>query len=255
MQTFGRFALLAGVLAAGAMFTPANAGPLAQIFTEENKPLNFKSPNGKAFGAATEIVQEIQKRLGDTTPITFSEWATAYNATLKQPGSMLFATARTEEREKSFKWVGPLTVAKTYFYTRSKGTVSIKSIEDAKTLPKIGVPSKFYYTQFLTDNHFSNLVVFETPKAMMEAFKSGQIDVFTSQNLAISYLLVDCRVDSSAVKANYSFMPPKKHYLAFNLNTPDTVILQWQKALDDLKADGTIKKIFAKYTLGADVMP
>jgi len=39
----------------------------------------------------------------------------------------------------------------------------------------------------------------------------------------------------------------KDLYIAFNKNTPDTIIEKWQKALDDIKKDGTYQKILNKY--------
>lgn len=60
-------ALAVTVIAGCLSLTPVAAKDL-QIFTEENKPLNF-TEGGKVTGYATEIVQEIQKRLGTNEAI------------------------------------------------------------------------------------------------------------------------------------------------------------------------------------------
>ena len=246
---------MALAIATSSVILQVSAGTPLEIHTEENKPLNFKAPNGELRGVAVDVVREIQKRVGDTSPVSLGNWDLAYDSALKQPGNMVFSTARTDDREKLFKWVGPLTVVKTYFYTSFAKNITIQSLDDARKLKRIGVPSKFYYTQFLMDNKFTNLASFETPDEMVDAFKAGAIDAFTSQNLTITFLLADNKIPVTSVKAAFNFMPPKKHYLAFNIKTPDEVIKQWQKALDDIKADGTFKNIFAKYGLSPEVMP
>ena len=247
----GSTMLVLGALAA----LPAMAGATLVIHTEENKPLNFKAPNGQIRGVVAEVVQEIQKRIGDTSPIALGDWDSGYDQTLKQPGHMLFATARTEDREKAFKWVGPLTDVKTFFYASPKSGLTVASLDDARKLTRVGVPKKFYYSQFLADQKFTNLVTTESPKELIEMFRDDKIQVFACQNLAISYLLADNGLTMQSVKPLFSFMPVKHHYLAFNIKTSDEVIHQWQKALDDLKADGTFKTIFAKYNLSPDAMP
>jgi ABC-type amino acid transport substrate-binding protein len=35
--------------------------------------------------------------------------------------------------------------------------------------------------------------------------------------------------------------------IAFNINTDDDIVQKWQKALDDIKADGTYDRIMKKY--------
>jgi polar amino acid transport system substrate-binding protein len=227
-----------------------------QIHTKENKPLNYTAPNGELRGVVVEIVKEIQKRVGDSSPIHPAEtWEAAYDETLKQPGHMLFSTARTSEREKLFKWVGPLTQVKACLYSDPAKGLAVGSLEEARKLKKIAAAKKFFYTQFLLDNKFTNVALYDSPKEAFEAFLSGGADAFAGQNLTVSYLLTDSHAPAGKVKVLYNLMPPKKHYLAFNAKTPDEVIAKWQKALDDMKADGAFKELFVKYRISPDVMP
>lgn len=242
--------LLTAVLCFG---LAAPAAPIA-IYTEENKPLNFNH-DGKVGGVATELVREIQKRVGDTSPITLGEWSVGYEATLKQPNTMIYSAVRTPQREKTFKWVGPLTLVKTYFYGSPSGGVVLNSLEDARKLPRIGVPRKFYAEEYLQKAGFTNLASPETPAEMVEMFKKGEIKVFVSHNLAISNLLMDSKVPVQSVKPLLTFMDTKQHWLAFNLGTPDAVIQKWQGALNEIKKDGTFKKLWVKYNLNPADMP
>jgi polar amino acid transport system substrate-binding protein len=243
------FALLATALCLG---FAATAAPL-KIYTEENKPLNF-SHGGSVGGMATEVVRAIQERVGDSSPITLGEWATGYDEALKQPNAMIYSAVRTPQRDKQFKWVGPISELRTFFYGKPGG-ITLSSLEDAKKVAKIGVPKKFYAEDWLLKAGFTNLVSSDTPADMIEQFKKGEIQLFVSHNLAISNLLMDTKVPVQSVKPILAFMDVKQHWMAFNLKTPDDIIQKWQKALDDLKKDGSFQKIWVKYNLSPAEMP
>ena len=53
---------------------PASAQKL-RIYCEDDRPLQFKTPDGSLTGLTVEVVQEIQKRVGNTDPIQMLPWA------------------------------------------------------------------------------------------------------------------------------------------------------------------------------------
>ncbi len=82
-----------------------------RIITEIAPPLNYTedgTETGKLTGQAAEIVKEVQKRIGDATPIEVMPWARGYSLVQSEPNVMLFSTTRTEAREGLLQWVGPV---------------------------------------------------------------------------------------------------------------------------------------------------
>jgi len=225
----------------------AVAGDL-QIFTEENKPLNFLD-GGKVTGFATEVVQAIQARLGTRSEIQLVPWSRGYQAALDEPDTMLYSTMRTEEREKLFKWVGPLTLVLTSFYGAPDGGVKIAGLDDARKVFSIGVPRSYYTEQFLRERGFTNLDVADTPAVMVRKFLAGRNPVFVSSDFTLPSVLAAVSVPDGKVVPLYTFMKDS-HYLAFSRKTPDEVVRRWQAALDDLKKDGTFARLFAKWLPG-----
>ncbi len=219
-----------------------------QIFTEENKPLNF-TENGKVTGFSTEVVQEIQKRLGTNEPIQVVPWARGFQATREEADTMLYSTMRIEEREAFFKWVGPLTIVKTSFYGKKGGNIKLTNLNEAKLVQSIGVPRAFYSQQFLMDEGFKNLDVADNPSLMLKKFLEGRNPVFVSHEFTLPSLLTKEGVPEGEVVPLFTFME-KGHYLAFSQKTSDEVVQKWQKALDDMKRDGTFAKIFNKWLPG-----
>lgn len=82
-----------------------------RFITEELPPLSFLSTDKKPSGTAVEALSETLKILNaKNTHIQFLPWARGYALT-QIPGknNVLFATARTKERETLFKWAGPIS--------------------------------------------------------------------------------------------------------------------------------------------------
>ncbi|MCX7025779.1 MAG: transporter substrate-binding domain-containing protein [Spirochaetes bacterium] len=76
--------------------------------TEEYEPYNF-TQNGELTGLSVEIARLIWKEIGVAEkPVLLFPWARGYKMLETIPGTVLFATARTPERERLFKWVGPI---------------------------------------------------------------------------------------------------------------------------------------------------
>lgn len=66
---------------------------------------------------ATELVREILRRLGETASIRVVPWARGYQMVQRTPGTGLFATIRSAQREADFKWVGPIILAEDAYYS------------------------------------------------------------------------------------------------------------------------------------------
>ena len=80
-----------------------------QFYTEEYPPLNY-SRDGRPVGLAVDLVRELFERTGDHGRISVVPWARGYQAAQLEPNTALFVTMRTAERERLFKWVGPVVV-------------------------------------------------------------------------------------------------------------------------------------------------
>ena len=92
--------------------TAAVPGATASLvmLTEEYAPLNYHE-DGRPAGIAIDLLDETLLRLGNGQSINevrFLPWAVAYNRTLVETDTVLFATARLPSRETLFKWAGPI---------------------------------------------------------------------------------------------------------------------------------------------------
>src|SRR5690349_18207478 len=85
------------------------------LLTENFPPYNM-AKNGKNFaqdeninGIAVDIVREMFKRANVTYSLTLRfPWERVYKLALENPGYGAFVMARLPDRERLFKWVGPI---------------------------------------------------------------------------------------------------------------------------------------------------
>jgi len=104
------------------LFTTLNAVVLDNfvIMTEQYPPYNFEQ-NGLLKGIATDIMVEMFKRDGSKKTIKDIQllpWARGYKDVQDKPNTILFAMTRSAEREKMFKWVGPISPTKIVLHAK-----------------------------------------------------------------------------------------------------------------------------------------
>lgn len=218
------------------------------LLTEEYPPITF-TDEGRPNGLACEIVDEIQRRIGTHDTIQFMPWARAYQLAQQKPNTALFTTVRTQEREQQFKWVGPLMTGNTSLYQRKRDTQKLASLEDARRADQILVPREYYTHQYLRGEGFNNLHAANTPEAMVHMFVSGRGSYMAADNLTLGVLLKNVGAPQDAVQSALTFMH-MQYYIAFSKNTPDSIVLRWQHALDDMKRDGSFNRLYAKWLPG-----
>ncbi|MGM0508625.1 MAG: hypothetical protein ACQERZ_05605 [Fusobacteriota bacterium] len=84
-----------------------------RLITENYPPFNFEY-EGMARGISSDILGEMLKRLDTKLTqknIEILPWARGFEMAKHQPNTLLFSTTRNKDREKKFKWVGPIVEA------------------------------------------------------------------------------------------------------------------------------------------------
>jgi polar amino acid transport system substrate-binding protein len=218
------------------------------ILTDEYPPISF-GKDGVASGLGSEVVNEIQRRLGTHAVIQLLPWARAYAAALRDANTALFATVRTAERETLFKWVGPLATVSTSFYARRGSGLKITQLAQAKDMGPIIVPLEYYSHQFLRSEGFSKLEPVSSPEIMARMVLAGRRPLMVNDNLTLPALLAKSGAQPQDVELLYTFMESQL-YIAFSNATSDATVQQWQAALDDMKRDGSFARLYQKWLPG-----
>jgi polar amino acid transport system substrate-binding protein len=216
------------------------------IYTEVFPPDQYVGHDGKLTGYAVEIVQEIQRRTGNQDPIQLVPWARGYREAQQKPGVVLFSVARLAERDSLFEWIGPIKESVSYFYVKSGSKAAIDSLEQAKSLERIGVYKDDVRDQYLVKAGFTNLDRSVDQEIILKKLLAGRIDAMASVPDSMPDLLSSMGLQQDSVRPVCPFLKVQI-YITISKASPQSVVRSWAEAFGAMKADDTFQRIYRKY--------
>jgi len=223
----------------------AVAQPLT-IYTEIDAPGQFFRPDGSLTGLSVEVVKELQRRTGNTDRIKVVPWARGYLELQTLPNVVLFATARTAERDPLFRWIGPTDEKRYALFVKADSPILLKTLEDAKKLGAIGVYKDDVRDLFLTGRGFKNLERTIDNIANVKKLMSGRIDAFAFATTGVSELAESAGYKVEDLKEALPILKVQL-YITFSRGTPEPTVKAWDKAFKEMKKDKTFERIYHLY--------
>ncbi len=219
------------------------------LLTENFPPYNM-AKNGKNFaqdeninGIAVDIVREIFKRAEISYSLTLRfPWERIYKLALEKPGYGVFVMARLPDREKLFKWVGPIGPDDWIMLAKADSKITLETLDDARKY-KIGAYKGDAIAETLAKQGLKPIVVLRD-QDNAKKLTSGQIDLWATGDPAGRYL---ARQDGVTGLKTILRFNSAELYLALNKDVPDETVAKLQAALDQLRKDGGVDEIMARY--------
>ncbi len=219
------------------------------LLTENFPPYNM-AKNGKNFaqdeninGIAVDIVREMFRRADMTYSLTLRfPWERIYKLALEKPGYGVFVMARLPDREKLFKWVGPIGPDDWIMLAKEDSKISLETLDDARKF-KIGAYKGDAIAETLTKQGLKPIVVLRD-QDNAKKLVNGQIDLWATGDPAGRYL---ARQDGVTGLKTVLRFNSAELYLALNKDVPDETVAKLQAALDQMRKDGVVEQIMARY--------
>ncbi|RON59058.1 substrate-binding periplasmic protein [Pseudomonas frederiksbergensis] len=219
------------------------------LLTENFPPYNM-AKNGKNFaqdeninGIAVDIVREMFKRTDITYSLTLRfPWERIYKLALEKPGYGVFVMARLPDREKLFKWVGPIGPDDWIMLAKADSKITLETLEQARKY-KIGAYKGDAIAETLAKQGLNPIVVLRDQDNARKLV-SGQIDLWATGDPAGRYL---ARQDGVTGLKTVLRFNSAELYLALNKDVPDAIVSKLQAALDQMRKEGVVDDIMAKY--------
>ena len=211
-------------------------------------PFNYRDEQGKLTGFDVEIAEAIAAKLGVKPEFTTTEWsgilaglsAGKYDVIVNQ-------VAATDKRRETFDFSDPYVVSSPQLIVRANDTRKIASPADLKGL-KIGVGQGSNYADQARAFTGAEVKVYPGAPEYLQDLATGRIDVALNDSLLIPYLAQKTRLP---VKAGAPIGKLESNAIPFRKGSPKFA-QAINKALTDIKADGTFLKISTKW-FGRDV--
>jgi polar amino acid transport system substrate-binding protein len=223
--------------------TTAWAQSVLKLTTENYPPFNMEEEGtSKIIGISTDIVREIMARSDVSYSLRFLPWQRAFGLAFNQDDTCVFSTTVTEERKAKFKWIGPLVENNWIFFARADSDIVIDKLDDARQ-HVVGGYAGDAVALFLEEQGFT-LDLASEDRNNPHKLAANRIDLWaTGQHLG-PYLASQAGV---GIKSLFTFSETVMS-LACNRSVDDSLVQELNAILDDLRNEGVIEAITAKYS-------
>ncbi len=234
-------------------YPPFNFLKIKKAFIKDNqlnnKTISKKEKVGIALDLMVSMLEKSNSKLG-RSDIVFVPWARGYRTVMVKRNTCLFSTARTEQRERLFKWVGPIASVEYGLIGKKSRTIIIRNLNDIQKY-RIGtvIDDGAEQTVLKAGVRLKDLDRMPGTNVIMRSIiklKLNRIDLFAYEVNGTKWKMKAMQVSFDDYEVVY-ILKRTEIYYAFNLNTPTSIIKVLQSALDELKKDGTYQKIENRY--------
>ena len=227
---------------------PAPAAAKVYVVGTDAAYAPFESQNEKAeiVGFDVDVVTAVAKKAGIEVKFVNTPWEGIFN-TLAQGDRDLLVSAITitDERKQTMDFAGPYFDAQQLIAV--KKTSKISKFDDLKKL-KVGVQTGTTGDEVVTKlqgKTSTNIKRFESTPLALKELEAGGVDAVVADNgVVINYVAnnADTKFKTVADKA----FTPEQYGIAVKKGNTE-LLEKLNKALADVKSDGTYDQIYAKY--------
>jgi len=238
--------LTAATLAGCGSSGSADSGTL-RVGTEGTySPFSYQGTDGKLTGYDIEVVSAVAAKLGRRVEFVQTPFDTIFaGLEAKRYDLVANQVTITDERKAKYDLSEPYTVSEGVIVTRADDT-SIKTLADLKG--KTTAQSSTSNWAGVARNAGANVEAVEGFVQAIQLLKDRRVDATVNDTLAVGQYLRTS--NDSGIKV--AGTTGDKSEQAFAARKDSGLIADVNKALDQLRADGTLKTISDKY-FGSDV--
>ncbi|MBK5538368.1 cystine ABC transporter substrate-binding protein [Pseudomonas sp. TH05] len=212
-------------------------------------PFSYVDENGKLAGFEVEFSEALAQKLGVKVKLQPTKWDGILAALeSKRLDAVVNQVTISEERKKKYDFSVPYTVSGIQALTQKKDEGKFKTATDLGG-HKVGVGLGTNYEQWLKDNVPTAIIkTYDDDPTKYQDLRVGRIEAILVDRLA-AFELIKKTNDTLAVSgAPFS---RQEAGIALRKGEPE-LLAAVNKAIEELRADGTLKKLSEKY-FNADV--
>ncbi len=216
------------------------------FYTEQYPPYNYLE-NGTPTGIMVDMLNATMTEMGrGPAEIRVACWTSAYQTVLSTPNTVLFATARTSDREQLFKWAGPVLTEKAVVFSYRERPVAVNSTADLKRY-RIGVEADDAAIGKLRALGVPDgqIVIAPDPMTMIRQVQNGTTDLFAYGEGAGHFWIAQSGT-RPGLFSNVATIGEEPVYYAFNRNTSDQTVQAFSQALNR-SAQKDLDRVLATY--------
>ncbi len=213
-----------------------------QVLTELSPP-HQTLINGRIGGKRTEFVRAILREADLAGDFYMYPWARAYKMALIEPNTLIYAMARTDDREDLFHWLGKIATFDIGFIKLStREDIEINSLEDGKRYSVAAQRGDVAANWLIKEGY--DVVLMASNQECWHLLLSGKVDLITDDVINVQSTLAKFGYPESAAQYVYSISPlATSGYLAANINTDKAIVRRLQDAYNKVKRLDKFQKL------------
>ncbi len=223
----------------------AAAAPPLRVVTSHLPPL-VNEPGGQSPGALHEIVLELCKRVQLTPAVEFVPWKRAVYLTESRARTTIFPLTRTPEREGKFRWLVAL-YEENYVFQAPRGRAF--DVERPANMKDMRIA-------LIRGSSLKAVLVQMGYKHIVEARSVDEVHRFLVAGIADAAYgersIVRNSLRTRVAEADFDYSAPISRsaaWLAGSRDVPQAHAARFQRAMQDMKADGSYFVILKRYQL------
>jgi polar amino acid transport system substrate-binding protein len=229
------------------------------IYTEHFPPYNFIEDD-VVTGINVEIVRRACELANVECQFNLYPWNRAMRRVGENTHSGIMSTARTPERENSFKWIGPLVSGNNCIYRLAeRNDIIINSLFDAQAYTLGGARDDAYITTY-QDLGFEvgqNLTLYLGKYGQMRPLELGRIDLIFGSSNTIDNLMssIDLKLKDVVPVAMIPQTKHKGNYLALHSQAPADLATNLQNTINKLIENDEYANIQSEFLKAQSTKP
>ena len=235
-------ALAALACAGGAQ---ASEGRVLRIVTAHLPPLVVEGTAAPP-GALRELVQELSARMGMVAQVEFVPWPRALFVASKQTRTAIFPLTRLPAREAGYRWLAPLYDENYVFLTPRGSRFDVSRLDEMKSM-RIAVIRGAAQATALRQRGYLRIVEARSVDEVHRYLLEGMADAAFGERAIVRNALA-----SRNAVDQFLVSPPaysNTAWLAGSLDFTRQDAAAFQRAMQQMRADGSYQKILASYGL------
>ena len=224
-----------------------------EFVAEELPPFHFYDADKKPTGALVEVIEALMIQTQLSGIVKLMPFARSFDLTSKKKNTFMISLMKSTERKNHFQWLGQIYKSTAFLVgLRNRTDINLSNIEDAKSFV-VGTIRGYHSEKYLRKNGFTtpeNLHLSVNYKHMWNMLFGQRIDFILTNFVAIDTEMKSIglkKKDIKTVLALHDF--PGDLFIATGVNTSSETVAALSVGLQQIKADGTYRKIMNKWGL------
>lgn len=231
----------------------ATSLPGMVVVTEDAPPFTYRV-NGELAGPALPFIDKLMQAAGLPYTHRVYPWARSMALAQHAPNVLIYALARTPEREQRFHWIGELVDLPVHLYGMAgRQNLQVVSLAQARQL-RIGVINKDVRLDWFKANGFSELTpsseggldLSENHDVNMLKLRRGMVDAVPVSRIALQTYCRQQKLDCGQFRQLYPLPMTLSLYLAASKKTPYEHVNTLRYHYRKLVQNGTHHQAFAR---------